>query len=82
LNELDSLLRGAGLDLVYHRHSFGLWGALSSDFNERFYRFKPLWLLLLPVILALAWMDARANHRWGNGLLMIARKPVTGTTLG
>lgn len=82
LNELNSLLRQAGLELVYHRHSFGFWGALSSDLDERFYRFKPLWLLLLPVILVLAWIDAQVNHRWGNGLLMIARKPMAGATPG
>jgi SAM-dependent methyltransferase len=82
LNELNSLLRRAGLELVYHRHSFGFWGALSSDLDERFYRFKLLWLLLLPVILVLAWIDVQVNHRWGNGLLMIARKPMAGATTG
>jgi SAM-dependent methyltransferase len=82
LDEISSLLRRAGLELVYHRHSFGFWGALSSDLDERFYRFKPLWLLLLPVILALAWIDVQANHRWGNGLLIVARKPMAGATMG
>jgi len=82
LPELNALLQRAGLEPVQHRHSFGSWGALSSDLDERFYGFKPLWLLLLPIVLALAWMDAQAKNRWGNGLLMIARKPTAGATQG
>lgn len=81
LDELESLLRRVGLELVYHRYSFGFWGTLSADLDERCYRFKPLWVPLLPIIVALAWADTWATNRWGNGLLLMA-KPATGTTWG
>lgn len=75
LDNLKILLQEVGLEALDNRHSFGAFGALSADLDEYFCGFKPLWLLILPVILGLAWLDVHVPNWRGNGLLVVAGKP-------
>jgi len=72
--EISSLLDQCGLRAVFRDQSFGLCGTLASDLEALSYGVRPLWLLLMPLIRTLAWLDTCRNHPRGNGVLIVARK--------
>jgi SAM-dependent methyltransferase len=73
--QLTTLLTQAGFEMQVQHNTFGSLGTLAADLDEATQRIKPLWLLLMPLILVLARLDTVSSNPWGNGFLVVARKP-------
>ena len=74
-SELSNIVSQAGLQVISHYNTFGFPGALAADLDEYFQHVKPVWMLLMPLILLLARLDTLVTNTQGNGLLVVAQRP-------
>lgn len=63
------------LKLIKLVYSFGLWGELAWEIDNRLIRHSPkVRYLLFPILYIMAWIDSRSRNRWGNGFFLTAGK--------
>ncbi|HPN35754.1 MAG TPA: class I SAM-dependent methyltransferase [bacterium] len=81
--ELSVKVRSVGLQIVEQRITYGRWGrwaydAVTSVQVCRFFKWIfPFYLFFVhPWVLVMMWMDTRSKNRTGNGLWMVACKPI------
>lgn len=73
--DFERYLREAGCDVVESRYTAGWFGSLAWElYQMAAARRHAFAYLLLPVSVALAWIDLRWPNPWGNNFLIVAKR--------
>lgn len=75
--EIVRLLERENLQILWICHTFGIYGAMADEMEYLLWKIKPIWLLTLPFLLLLSWLDIFFKYSRGNGLLIKAIRPRT-----
>jgi 2-polyprenyl-3-methyl-5-hydroxy-6-metoxy-1,4-benzoquinol methylase len=74
--EISAKLAEAGFVVLSLRYGFGLWGELSFELNNLYWRHRALRnltaLLTLPIALPLGYLDVRQTLARGNSIVLVA----------
>ncbi len=74
IQEIAKLLERENLQMSWMRNTFGVYGAMADEIEYLLWKTKPIWLLSLPFLLLLTWLDISFKHSRGNGILIRATK--------
>lgn len=72
--DLDRLLVGSGFRIEKAYYTFGWFGSLAWEISEITFAVKPIFIIIFPFLLLLGYIDTLVNNRWGNCILILARK--------
>ena len=77
-NEIRDKVEQAGFRVAGVEYGFGLWGELSFELNNLFWRSRPLRnlfaLATLPVTLATGYLDIKQHMVVGNSIVLVAQR--------
>jgi SAM-dependent methyltransferase len=73
--QLTEEMQRIGFEIDLVKYTSGIFGILAWKTDRLTDRYMSIKLIILPLLKAIMHCDTRINHKVGNGLLIVARKP-------